>query len=184
VSCRCCPSTTGKTATSRPPPSSHRWAAGPIASPRSQPGRQLVFERVKNWWGANLPVNRGQIQLRPGRGGVLPRQRRGLRSIQGRRIRHLYRTPGQKLGQWLQLPGGAPWRSDQGANAHQIPTQSQGLFMNSRRSHFQPGQGARSAGVDVRFRMDQPHPVQRRLSTHPELLPQQRILGQRHAGGS
>ncbi|EGH49757.1 ABC transporter periplasmic substrate-binding protein, partial [Pseudomonas syringae pv. pisi str. 1704B] len=30
---------------------------------RVQPGRQLVFERVKDYWGKDLPVNRGKYNF-------------------------------------------------------------------------------------------------------------------------
>ena len=33
--------------------------SGPYRISNVQPGRQLVFERVKDYWGKNLPVNRG-----------------------------------------------------------------------------------------------------------------------------
>lgn len=33
--------------------------SGPYRITRVQPGRQLVFERVKDYWGKDLPVNRG-----------------------------------------------------------------------------------------------------------------------------
>jgi microcin C transport system substrate-binding protein len=38
-----------------PPPSS-----GPYRIARVDPGRSLVFERVKDWWGRDLPAHRGQ----------------------------------------------------------------------------------------------------------------------------
>lgn len=57
--------------------------SGPYRITQVQPGRQVVFERVRDWWGkaAGQP---GQVQLQPRRGRVLPRQRGGVRSVQGR----------------------------------------------------------------------------------------------------
>ena len=57
--------------------------SGPYRITQVQPGRQVVFERVRDWWGeaASQP---GQVQLQPRRGRVLPRQRGGVRSVQGR----------------------------------------------------------------------------------------------------
>jgi microcin C transport system substrate-binding protein len=34
--------------------------SGPYKVGRFEPGRQIEYERVKNWWGADLPVARGQ----------------------------------------------------------------------------------------------------------------------------
>ncbi len=37
--------------------------SGPYRITRVQPGRQLVFERVKDYWGKDLPVNRGKYNF-------------------------------------------------------------------------------------------------------------------------
>ena len=44
--------------TSRPP-LSNRPGSGPYRITKVAPGRQLVFERVKDYWGKDLPVNQG-----------------------------------------------------------------------------------------------------------------------------
>jgi microcin C transport system substrate-binding protein len=36
---------------------------GPYKVNRFEPGRYIEFERVKDWWGANLPVSRGQYNF-------------------------------------------------------------------------------------------------------------------------
>ena len=62
ASCRCCPNTGGKTTISAKPRCSHRWAAVPT---HRQGGRRarITYERVKDWWGKDLPVNRGQYNF-------------------------------------------------------------------------------------------------------------------------
>src|SRR5262249_36769445 len=42
------------------PRSKYRSAAALIRSDVSSPGRHIEYERVKDWWGADLPVGRGQ----------------------------------------------------------------------------------------------------------------------------
>ncbi len=37
-----------------------RSAPAPTRSAASRPGRYIEYERVKDWWGADLPVSRGQ----------------------------------------------------------------------------------------------------------------------------
>ena len=34
--------------------------SGPYKVGRFEPGRNIEYERVKNWWGTDLPVARGQ----------------------------------------------------------------------------------------------------------------------------
>ena len=50
-------------------------------------GRRLVYERVRDYWGAELPANRGPLQLRHGEVRLLPRRERDAGSPQGRRLR-------------------------------------------------------------------------------------------------
>ena len=40
-----------------------RWAAARTRSGNSGPGRFIEYERVKDWWGTDLPVGRGQNKL-------------------------------------------------------------------------------------------------------------------------
>ncbi|MEM8119846.1 ABC transporter substrate-binding protein, partial [Morganella morganii] len=37
--------------------------SGPYRIVEVDPGRRLVFERVKGWWGEKLPVNRGKYNF-------------------------------------------------------------------------------------------------------------------------
>src|SRR5690606_13941013 len=37
--------------------------SGPYRITQVQPGKRLVFERVRNWWGEKLPVNRGKYNF-------------------------------------------------------------------------------------------------------------------------
>ena len=37
--------------------------SGPYRISQVEPGRRLVFERVKDWWGEKLPVNRGKYNF-------------------------------------------------------------------------------------------------------------------------
>ena len=48
---------------------------------RFEAGRFIEYERVKDWWGADLPVSRGPEQFRHRAVRVLPRPRRGVRGL-------------------------------------------------------------------------------------------------------
>ena len=156
--------------------------SGPYRITSVTPGRQIVFERVKDYWGKDLPVNRGkynfdrmEVEFYRDSDVAFEAFKAGEFDIyiehQAKNWVTGYNFPAIRRGDVIkaQIP-------------HQIPTQTQGLFMNSRRPDFRRVQGSRSTGPDVRLRVDQPHVVQRRLPARHELLPQQRVLRQRAAG--
>ena len=110
--------------------------SGPYRITKVTPGRQLVFEHVKNWWGANLPVNRGkynvdQVEVEFYRDSDVAFEafKAGEFDIyiehQAKNWANGYNFPAVRRGDVIkaQIP-------------HHIPTQTQGLFMNSRRSTF------------------------------------------------
>ena len=110
--------------------------SGPYRITRVTPGRQLVFERVKNWWGANLPVNRGKynfdrvdVEFYRDSDVAFEAFKAGEFDMyiehQAKNWANGYNFPAVRRGEVIQaqIP-------------HHIPTQTQGLFMNSRRSTF------------------------------------------------
>ncbi|MGP0015951.1 extracellular solute-binding protein [Pseudomonas sp.] len=120
------------TATTFEPP----LGSGPYRISKVQPGRQLVFERVKNWWGENLPVNRGkynfdrvEVELYRDSDVAFEAFKAGEFDIyiehQAKNWANGYHFPAVDRGEVIQtqIP-------------HRIPTQTQGLFMNSRRASF------------------------------------------------
>ena len=54
---------------------------GPYKVGRFEAGRYIEYERVKDWWGADLPVSRGQQQFRRRALRILSRPRRRLRRL-------------------------------------------------------------------------------------------------------
>ncbi|MCU1737461.1 MULTISPECIES: extracellular solute-binding protein [unclassified Pseudomonas] len=120
------------TATTFEPP----LGSGPYRISKVQPGRQLVFERVKNWWGENLPVNRGkynfdrvEVEFYRDSDVAFEAFKAGEFDIyiehQAKNWANGYHFPAVDRGEVIQtqIP-------------HRIPTQTQGLFMNSRRASF------------------------------------------------
>ena len=88
ATCRCSPrrcrssrAPTIRRGRSTKPRSSLPLGSGPYKVGRFEPGRYIEFERVKDWWGADLPVSRGQQQFRRLALRVLPRSRRRLRRL-------------------------------------------------------------------------------------------------------
>ncbi|RMV73183.1 ABC-type nickel/dipeptide/oligopeptide-type transport system [Pseudomonas caricapapayae] len=110
--------------------------SGPYRITRVQPGRQLVFERVKDYWGKDLPVNRGKynfdrvdVEFYRDSDVAFEAFKAGEFDIyiehQAKNWANGYNFPAVANGQVIkaQIP-------------HRIPTQTQGLFMNTRRAAF------------------------------------------------
>ncbi|WP_248797548.1 extracellular solute-binding protein [Pseudomonas sp. MWU13-2105] len=120
------------TATTFEPP----LGSGPYRISKVQPGRQLVFERVRNWWGENLPVNRGkynfdrvEVEFYRDSDVAFEAFKAGEFDIyiehQAKNWANGYSFPAVDRGEVIKAQ-----------IAHRIPTQTQGLFMNSRRASF------------------------------------------------
>ncbi|AZZ76878.1 ABC transporter substrate-binding protein [Pseudomonas sp. RU47] len=110
--------------------------SGPYRITSVTPGRQLIFERVKDYWGKDLPVNRGkynfdrmEVEFYRDSDVAFEAFKAGEFDIyiehQAKNWANGYNFPAVRRGDVIkaQIP-------------HQIPTQSQGLFMNARRATF------------------------------------------------
>lgn len=110
--------------------------SGPYRITAVTPGRQLIFERVKDYWGKDLPVNRGKynfdrmdVEFYRDSDVAFEAFKAGEFDIyiehQAKNWVNGYNFPALRRGEVIkvQIP-------------HQIPTQTQGLFMNSRRATF------------------------------------------------
>ncbi|MCJ1885973.1 extracellular solute-binding protein [Pseudomonas sp. LA21] len=120
------------TATTFEPP----LGSGPYRISEVVPGRRLVFERVKDWWGADLPVNRGkynfdrvEVEFYRDAGIAFEAFKAGEFDFyiehQAKNWRSAYHFPALRRGDVVraEIP-------------HKIPTQTQALFMNTRRPTF------------------------------------------------
>jgi microcin C transport system substrate-binding protein len=108
--------------------------SGPYRISEVLPGRRLVFERVTNWWGKDLPVNRGkynfdrvEVEFYRDSGVAFEAFKAGEFDIyiehQAKNWANGYRFPAVQRGEVIQAQ-----------IQHQIPTQTQALFMNTRRA--------------------------------------------------
>ena len=110
--------------------------SGPYRITQVKPGRGLVFERVKDWWGKDLPVNRGKynfdrVEVEFYRDSTVAFEafKAGEFDVyiehQAKNWANAYRFPAVKRGEVIraEIP-------------HRIPTQTQALFMNLRRATF------------------------------------------------
>lgn len=110
--------------------------SGPYRITSVTPGRQLIFERVKDYWGKDLAVNRGkynfdrmEVEFYRDSDVAFEAFKAGEFDIyiehQAKNWVNGYNFPAVRRGEVIkaQIP-------------HQIPTQTQGLFMNTRRATF------------------------------------------------
>src|SRR5690606_23071546 len=110
--------------------------SGPYRITQVEPGRRLVFERVENGWGADLPVNVGKYD---GDRAEVDLYRDHHVESEAFKDGELHMLRGNRAKNWHtghNVP--AVLRADviRAEIPHRIPTQTQALFMNSRRDVF------------------------------------------------
>ncbi|MBM7062043.1 ABC transporter substrate-binding protein [Pseudomonas sp. UL073] len=119
-------------ATSFTPP----LGSGPYRISRVVPGRELVFERVKDWWGQNLPVNRGKYNFDRVEVEFYRDNDIAFEAFKAGEFDFYIEHQAKNWSTGYRFP--AVRRGDvvQAEIKHQIPTQTQALFMNTRRNTF------------------------------------------------
>ena len=119
-------------ATSFEPP----LGSGPYRITQVRPGRSLVFERVKDYWGKDLPVNRGKYNFNR---VEVEFYRDADVAFEGFKAGEFDIYIEHQAKNWLtgyDFPAVTEGKVIKAQIAHQIPTQTQGLFMNTRRGAF------------------------------------------------
>ncbi|EJM36024.1 ABC-type oligopeptide transport system, periplasmic component [Pseudomonas sp. GM33] len=125
--------------------------SGPYRITSVTPGRQIVFERVKDYWGKDLSVNRGkynvdrmEVEFYRDSDVAFEAFKAGEFDIyiehQAKNWDTGYNFPALRRGDVIraQIP-------------HQIPTQTQGLFMNGRRPTFSDARVREALGLMFNF---------------------------------
>ena len=125
--------------------------SGPYRITKVTPGRQLVFEHVKNWWGANLPVNRGKYNFDRVEVEFYRDSDVAFEAFKAREFDIYIEHQAKNWANGYNFP--AVRRGDvvKAEIAHQIPTQTQGLFMNSRRTTFEQTRVREALGLMFDF---------------------------------
>ena len=128
---------------------------GPYKVGRFEAGRYIEYERVKDWWGADLPVSRGHEQFRCRPLRVLPRSRRRLRRLHRQELPVPRGVHLAHLGDALRLSGD-PRRARQ-ARRHprRYAVGRAGLVLQHPAREVQGQAPARGLHLRLRFRMDQ-----------------------------
>lgn len=110
--------------------------SGPYRIQEVQPGRRLVFERVKNWWGEALPANRGKYNFDRVEVDFYRDSNVAFEAFKVGEFDIFIEHQAKNWANGYAFP--AIGRGDivRQEIAHQIPPQAQALFMNARRRLF------------------------------------------------
>lgn len=110
--------------------------SGPYRITQVQPGKRLVFERVRNWWGEKLPVNRGKYNFQRVEVEFYRDSSMAFESFKAGDFDIYIENQAKNWANGYQFPAALRGEVIQAEIAHSIPTQTQALFMNTRRPLF------------------------------------------------
>lgn len=110
--------------------------SGPYKVSSISPGRSLVFERVKGWWGEKLPVNRGKYNFDRVEVEFYRDSSVAFEAFKAGEFDFYIEHQAKNWATGYRFPAIARGEVIRAEIPHQIPTQTQALFMNSRRAIF------------------------------------------------
>ena len=110
--------------------------SGPYRITQVEPGRRLAFERVKDWWGDQLPVNRGKYNFDRVEVEFYRDSSVAFEAFKAGEFDFYIEHQAKNWANGYRFPAIARGEVIRAEIPHQIPTQTQALFMNSRRDTF------------------------------------------------
>lgn len=110
--------------------------SGPYRISNVQPGRRIQFERVKNWWGAELAVNRGKYNFDRVEVEFYRDSTVAFEAFKVGEFDFYIEHQAKNWANGYQFPALSRGEVVRAEIEHQIPTQTQALFMNGRRPLF------------------------------------------------
>jgi len=110
--------------------------SGPYRISRVVPGRSLTFERVKNWWGEKLPVNRGKYNFDRVEVEFYRDSEVAFEAFKSGEFDFYIEHQAKNWANGYDFPAIANGDVIRAEIPHKIPTQTQALFMNTRRATF------------------------------------------------
>lgn len=110
--------------------------SGPYRITQVHPGRSLVFERVKDYWGKDLPVNRGKYNFNRVEVEFYRDADVAFEAFKAGEFDIYIEHQAKNWSTGYDFPAVANGDVIKAQITHKIPTQTQGLFMNTRRSTF------------------------------------------------
>ncbi len=110
--------------------------SGPYRIVQVVPGRRLVFERVKDWWGKDLPVNRGKYNFDRVEVEFYRDNHVAFEAFKAGEFDLYIENQAKNWANGYRFPAITRGEVIRAEIPHQIPTQTQALFMNTRRTLF------------------------------------------------
>lgn len=110
--------------------------SGPYRIAQVVPGRRLVFERVRDWWGASLPVNRGKYNFDRVEVEFYRDNHVAFEAFKAGEFDFYIESQAKNWANGYDFPALQRGEVLRAEIPHRIPTQTQALFMNTRRPAF------------------------------------------------
>ena len=110
--------------------------SGPYQITSVKPGRGVVFERVKDWWGKDLAVNRGKYNFDKIFVDFYRDKHVAFEAFKVGSFDFYIEHQAKNWANNYRFPDIAKGRVIRAEIPHQIPTQTQALFINTRRAQF------------------------------------------------
>lgn len=125
--------------------------SGPYRITQVRPGRGLVFERVKDWWGRDLPVNRGKYNFDRVEVEFYRDANVAFEAFKAGEFDFYIEHQAKNWANSYRFPAVARGDVIRAEIPHQIPTQTQALFMNTRHKVFQDRRVREAMGLMFDF---------------------------------
>ena len=135
------------TATTYDPP----LGSGPYRITAVAPGRRLVFNRVKDWWGKDLPVNVGKYNFDRIEVNFYRDRNIAFEAFKSGLFDFYIENQAKNWASGYNFPAMTSGAIKREEISHQIPTQTQALFMNSRREVFKDRRVREAMGLMFDF---------------------------------
>ena len=110
--------------------------SGPYRITQVRPGRSLTFSRVKDWWGEQLPVNRGKYNFDRLEVEFYRDSHVAFEAFKAGEFDFYIEQQAKNWANGYNFPAVDRGEIIKAEIPHSIPTQTQALFMNSRRAVF------------------------------------------------
>ncbi|WP_070887470.1 extracellular solute-binding protein [Pseudomonas argentinensis] len=125
--------------------------SGPYRITRVNPGRSLTFERVEDWWGASLPVNRGKYNVDRVEVDFYRDSHVAFEAFKAGEFDFYIEQQAKNWANNYRFPAVSRGDVVRAEIPHQIPTQTQALFMNTRRATFEDARVREALGLMFDF---------------------------------
>lgn len=121
--------------------------SGPYRITKVIPGHRVVFEHVKNWWGENLPVNRGKYNFKRVEVEFYRDSNVAFEAFKAGEFDFYNEHQAKNWATGYDFPAVQRGEIIRREIAHQIPAQTQALMMNQRRPAFAQRKAREALGL-------------------------------------